>query len=196
MKPPAVAVDFGGTSDTSSTSDYEEVSYPQDYNHNHNHQHNHQQGPGLPLPYTMSEEKARRRVRHNGMDGSNGDDYAYAEKDHAQVPLYDDDEGKDVYNKPRPMVNRVSSGRMPTPHMPPPTSIVCSSLYSLACDQETDIRFQKEFIWQNAEHIPPIVYTLLSCWTRYHNIGASNIVVWDEAHFGKFGSHYLKENWY
>jgi dolichyl-phosphate-mannose-protein mannosyltransferase len=127
MKPPAVAVDFGGTSDTSSTSDYEEVSYPLDYNHNHNHQHHHQQGPGLPLPYTMSEEKARRRVRHNGLDGSNGDDYAYAEKDHAQVPLYDDDEGKDVYNKPRPMVNRVSSGRMPTPHMPPPTSIVRSS---------------------------------------------------------------------
>ncbi|KAH6887353.1 glycosyltransferase family 39 protein [Coprinopsis sp. MPI-PUGE-AT-0042] len=183
MKPPAVAVDFGGTSDTS-YSDYEEVSYPRDYNHNHNHHnhHNHQQGPGLPLPYTMSEEKARRRVRHNGsgLDGSSGDDYVYAEKDSGapSAGMYDDDdEGKDVYNKPRPMVNRVSSGRGPTPHMPPPTSI-------------------KEFIWQNAEHIPPIVYTLLSCWTRYHNIGASNLVVWDEAHFGKFGSHYLKREFY
>lgn len=49
---------------------------------------------------------------------------------------------------------------------------------------------------QNLEHIPPIVYTLLSCWTRFHRIGYSNVVVWDEAHFGKFGSHYLKREFY
>lgn len=49
---------------------------------------------------------------------------------------------------------------------------------------------------QNLEHLPPIIYTLLSCWTRFHKIGASNIVVWDEAHFGKFGSHYLKREFY
>ena len=49
---------------------------------------------------------------------------------------------------------------------------------------------------QNLEHIPPIMYTLLSCWTRFHQIGKSNVVVWDEAHFGKFGSYYLKREFY
>lgn len=37
---------------------------------------------------------------------------------------------------------------------------------------------------------------MLSCWTRFYKIGHSNIVVWDEAHFGKFGSHYLKREFY
>ena len=46
------------------------------------------------------------------------------------------------------------------------------------------------------DHIPPAIYTLLSCWTRFYRIGKSNIVVWDEAHFGKFGSHYLKREFY
>lgn len=55
---------------------------------------------------------------------------------------------------------------------------------------------QSEFYQQNAEHLPPILYTLLSCWTRFHAIGKSNTVVWDEAHFGKFGSHYLKREFY
>lgn len=55
---------------------------------------------------------------------------------------------------------------------------------------------QGEFLHQNLEHIPPIVYTLLSCWTRFHKIGKSPNVVWDEAHFGKFGSHYLKREFY
>jgi dolichyl-phosphate-mannose-protein mannosyltransferase len=56
--------------------------------------------------------------------------------------------------------------------------------------------FQSEFVEQNLEHIPPNIYTLLSCWTRFHDIGKSNTVVWDEAHFGKFGSHYLKREFY
>ncbi|KAJ7677341.1 glycosyltransferase family 39 protein [Mycena rosella] len=82
-----------------------------------------------------------------------------------------DDEGKDVYNKP--LVPRTTRG--------PPAS---------------DRRSQKEFLLQNVEHIAPVVYTLLSCWTRFHKIGHSNTVVWDEAHFGKFGSHYLKREFY
>ncbi len=40
------------------------------------------------------------------------------------------------------------------------------------------------------------MYTLLSCWTRYHKIDKSPNVIWDEAHFGKFGSHYLKREFY
>lgn len=57
-------------------------------------------------------------------------------------------------------------------------------------------QLQKEFLLQNLEHVPAVIYTLLSCWTRFHNIGKSNVVVWDEAHFGKFGSHYLKREFY
>jgi dolichyl-phosphate-mannose-protein mannosyltransferase len=49
---------------------------------------------------------------------------------------------------------------------------------------------------QGLEHLPPIIYTLLSCWTRFYEIGHSKFVVWDEAHFGKFGSHYLKREFY
>ncbi|KAL0089723.1 glycosyltransferase family 39 protein [Phycomyces blakesleeanus] len=38
--------------------------------------------------------------------------------------------------------------------------------------------------------------TLLSFWTRFRLIGWSKVVVWDEAHFGKFGSHYLEHDFY
>ncbi|KAF6741540.1 dolichyl-phosphate-mannose-protein mannosyltransferase [Ephemerocybe angulata] len=55
---------------------------------------------------------------------------------------------------------------------------------------------QPEFLLQNTEVIVPAVYTLLSCWTRFHRIGASNTVVWDEAHFSKLGSHHLKREFY
>ena len=66
-----------------------------------------------------------------------------------------------------------------------------SSSHILTC-----LAAKREFISQNLEHIPPVFYTLLSCWTRFHGIGRSNVVVWDEAHFGKFGSHYLKREFY
>ena len=46
------------------------------------------------------------------------------------------------------------------------------------------------------EHLQPAIYTLLSCWTRFHKIGHAGLVIWDEAHFGKFGSHYLKREFY
>ncbi|KAI9813998.1 MAG: Protein O-mannosyltransferase 2 [Pycnora praestabilis] len=44
--------------------------------------------------------------------------------------------------------------------------------------------------------LAPLLFTLLSFFTRMHRIGLSPIVTWDEAHFGKFGSHYLKREFY
>ncbi|KAJ5231964.1 hypothetical protein N7468_004920 [Penicillium chermesinum] len=44
--------------------------------------------------------------------------------------------------------------------------------------------------------IAPILFTALALFTRLYRIGRSNIVTWDEAHFGKFGSHYLKREFY
>ncbi|EIM89627.1 glycosyltransferase family 39 protein [Stereum hirsutum FP-91666 SS1] len=89
-----------------------------------------------------------------------------------------DDEGKDVYAKAGPAAARMSSGRPARRGPPPPPTTI------------------REFFEQNLEHVPPIIYTLLSCWTRFHKIGHSGVVVWDEAHFGKFGSHYLKREFY
>ncbi|KAF7330198.1 Glycosyltransferase family 39 protein [Mycena venus] len=54
----------------------------------------------------------------------------------------------------------------------------------------------KDLLLQNLDHVLGLVYTLLSFWTRFYRIGHSSNVVWDEAHFGKFASHYLKREFY
>ncbi|KAF9979690.1 Protein O-mannosyltransferase 2 [Mortierella antarctica] len=54
------------------------------------------------------------------------------------------------------------------------------------------IRFYQE----NDSVVIPVFLTLLAFWTRFRDIKSSNIVVWDEAHFGKFGSYYIKGDFY
>ncbi|KAF3483580.1 dolichyl-phosphate-mannose-protein mannosyltransferase 2 [Arthroderma uncinatum] len=44
--------------------------------------------------------------------------------------------------------------------------------------------------------IAPLIFTALACFTRLWRIGLSDIVTWDEAHFGKFGSYYIKREFY
>ncbi|KAN0062959.1 Dolichyl-phosphate-mannose--protein mannosyltransferase 2 [Thecaphora frezii] len=46
------------------------------------------------------------------------------------------------------------------------------------------------------EEFVGLVYFLLALLTRLWGIGKSKTVIWDEAHFGKFGSHYLKQEFY
>ncbi|KAL5511598.1 PMT2 [Sanghuangporus vaninii] len=169
QRPSQVALNLGYSPPASPTrisSEYEEVNYP-DSSYQSSHWPS-QQEEELPLHY-MTEESARRRVKGGGAS-SNGQEDVKHEYTYS-------DEGKDVYSKMRPMKGLTLGGRPQRPPPPPPTSLT-------------------EFIQQNSEHIPPAIYTLLSCWTRFYRIGKSNIVVWDEAHFGKFGSHYLKREFY
>lgn len=44
--------------------------------------------------------------------------------------------------------------------------------------------------------VMPIVFTGLALFIRMYKIGANDHVVWDEAHFGKFGSYYLRHEFY
>lgn len=55
------------------------------------------------------------------------------------------------------------------------------------CDDTRNVLEQKVF---------PLLLTALSAFMRIYRIDANDGVVWDEAHFGKFGSYYLKREFY
>lgn len=46
------------------------------------------------------------------------------------------------------------------------------------------------------DYIAPLLFTLLSFYLRHYEIGSNNTVIWDEAHFAKFGSYYNKHTFY
>ncbi|TID30761.1 hypothetical protein CANINC_000677 [Pichia inconspicua] len=45
-------------------------------------------------------------------------------------------------------------------------------------------------------YIAPIMFTILSFYIRHNDIGVNKTVIWDEAHFAKFGSFYNKHTFY
>ncbi|KAI0460849.1 hypothetical protein LJB42_001496 [Komagataella kurtzmanii] len=54
----------------------------------------------------------------------------------------------------------------------------------------------KSWFWSLESLIGPLLITALAIFLRVYQIGKADRVVWDEAHFGKFGSFYLKHQFY
>lgn len=61
---------------------------------------------------------------------------------------------------------------------------------------EVKKRKHSEFISFFNNYITPILFTFLSFYLRYYEISANNTVIWDEAHFAKFGSFYNRHTFY
>ncbi|KAK6226372.1 dolichyl-phosphate-mannose-protein mannosyltransferase [Colletotrichum tabaci] len=63
-------------------------------------------------------------------------------------------------------------------------------------DKKQLVKKESSFLDQWEVVIAPVIFTAVAIFTRLWRIGLSDIVTWDEAHFGKFGSHYIKHEYY
>lgn len=52
------------------------------------------------------------------------------------------------------------------------------------------------FCWTWTYLISPLILTAAAAFVRLYGIGDNQSVVWDEAHFGKFGSYYIEHSFY
>lgn len=92
---------------------------------------------------------------------------------------------KDVKNFNKLMDKLTSEEENPL--MPTKTS-VDPTLQEKSTDSKSSCLY--ESVWF------PIILTILSFVVRMYKIGIADRVVWDEAHFGKFGSYYLRHEFY
>ena len=68
--------------------------------------------------------------------------------------------------------------------------------HDLANDNKEQKASNKQF-WLRLERVAmPIVFTLLALLVRLYRLDVVKKVTWDEAHFGKFGSYYLRHTFY
>ncbi|GME87229.1 unnamed protein product [[Candida] boidinii] len=44
--------------------------------------------------------------------------------------------------------------------------------------------------------VTPILITLISFYLRFYKVGEADKIIWDEAHFAKFGSYYVNHSYY
>ncbi|KAJ1887354.1 Protein O-mannosyltransferase 2 [Kickxella alabastrina] len=67
----------------------------------------------------------------------------------------------------------------------------------LSCGTEKQTTSHSSGWWQGDRNMLNLIaLTLLSAMTRFYKIGRANHVVWDEAHFGKFGAYYVNHTFY
>lgn len=121
-RPSQVALNLGYSppgSPTRTSSEYEEVNYPENNYASQQPHWSSQQEEELPLHYMNEETAARRRVRAGGAAGNGMDDL--------KPEISYGDEGKDVYNKMRPMKGPTLGGRPQRPAPPPATSLVSAT---------------------------------------------------------------------